>query len=104
MSRHRENVIWKGRDGTWSRGFFECYPTGGDDPEWDVEYDYSRFDWCSCGHATEDDAQAAWHGANPGGCTIHSEPDADTDEFDRMAARYFAEKKNACRSSATRGT
>ena len=52
MSFHRENVIWESADGTWSRGFFRVRWTG-DDPEWDVEYDYGSFEWVSTGHASE---------------------------------------------------
>lgn len=91
MSVNRENVVWKTRDNTWSIGFFDFWQTG-DDYEWDVEYDHSTFNWCSTGHATKDEAEAAWRGANPGGSTVYFEPDSETDKFDQMAAAWKAEQ------------
>lgn len=73
MSFNRENVVWQSSDGTWSRGFFtvhEMWDVEDFDPEWDVEYDTSTFEWASVGHATEEAAYAAWDGANPGGSTV----------------------------------
>jgi hypothetical protein len=64
VSFHRENVVWKSSDG-WYIGFYECWITG-DDPEWDVEYDYSAFSWASGPYQTQDDAIRSWKGANPG--------------------------------------
>lgn len=92
MSVNRENVTWVSRDWTWNLGFFECIDIGDyDDPddydyEWDVEYDTSRFEWVSTGHASEEAADQSWDGANPGGTTVYSEPSAATDAFDKMAA------------------
>lgn len=85
---HRENVVWQSRDGTWGIGFFDYYNINQDsedfDPEWDVEYVYDCFSWASTGHATEDDAHAAWRGANPGCSEVYKEPSVDTDKFDVM--------------------
>lgn len=81
MSFNRENVIWQSADGTWSRGFYETCWVGdeydGYDPEWDVEYGDGL--WCvTVGHASEDAAERAWDGANPGGhTTITQEHFAD---------------------------
>lgn len=86
MSFHRENVIWESADGTWSRGFFRVRWTG-DDPEWDVEYDYGSFEWVSTGHASERAAHDSWRGSNPGGYDLVSY-DNDPDlcaEYDEMA-------------------
>lgn len=90
MSVNRENVIWKSRDGTWNRGFFDFHNTGdpGDpdwDFEWDVEYDLDRFNWASTGWATENQAYQSWQGANPGGSNVYHEPSETTDTFDKMA-------------------
>ena len=83
MSCNRENVTWKSRDGTWNRGFYDFYQTG-EDYEWDVEYDNDKFHWVSLGHSTEQEANLAWDGSNPGGGMIYSEPCEETDRFDRM--------------------
>lgn len=92
MSCNRENVVWKSRDGKWNIGFFDYYHVNQDsedfDHEWDVEYDYDRFNWVSTGHATQEAAIDAWHGANPGCHQIHEEPDASTDRYDEMAKAY----------------
>ena len=66
MSFYRENVVWESADGTWNRGFYYARQTGAD-PEWDVEYDYSTFEWVSCGHPDPEAARRSWTGANPGG-------------------------------------
>jgi hypothetical protein len=86
MSCNRENVIWKSKNGTWSRGFFEFYQTG-DDHEWDVEYIHSSFHWVSTGHASREEANKSWGGSNPGGYWIHDKTDADTDRYDEMAEK-----------------
>lgn len=78
MSVNRANVIWPSVDGTWNIGFYDFYQTG-DDYEWDVEYDYNRFNWASTGHRDENAAYAAWDGANPGSSTIYQEPQPDLD-------------------------
>lgn len=71
MSRYHQNVIWQSQDGTWSRGFFERIPCGGDcedeTHEWCDDFDDSRFEWVSTGHPTEEAAARSWDGANPGG-------------------------------------
>lgn len=57
MSWNREAVAWQSKDKTWTIGFYPSSFYGneadGDDPEWDVEYDYNRFEWVSRGHLTE---------------------------------------------------
>lgn len=103
MSVNRENVTWQAKDGTWSIGFFDFYATG--DPmsedwdfEWDVEYDFSKFNWTSHGHPTEEAAYEAWDGANPGGTSICPRfgPDANEhtvaqcDHYDQLAGRTAA--------------
>lgn len=75
MSKNRENVTWESADGTWSIGFFSytflgSYSDPNFDDEWNVEYDFSRFNWVSTGHRTEQEATDAWDGANPGGSSI----------------------------------
>lgn len=89
MSVHRENVTWKSRDGTWNRGFYDYYSVNRDsedwDYEWDVEYNYDTFNWVSTGHATEEAANDAWRGANPGSGEVHYIPSPETDLFDTMA-------------------
>lgn len=102
MSCNRENVIWKSRNGTWNRGFFDFYQTG-DDHEWDVEYDHGRFNWVSLGHATEKAADLSWDGTNPGGVVIHHEPSATTDRFDAMAEATKKEMDAIERSTASYG-
>lgn len=77
MSFHRENVIWQSRDKTWNCGFFRVldrnmssYSDEDYDPEWDVDYDYSVFEWVSTGHNDKDEAWGAWTGPNPGSWTV----------------------------------
>lgn len=67
MSRYHANVIWQSADGTWARGFHPAvsWPDDPDD-EGGVEFDHSSFEWVSAGHATKDEASAAWDGVNPG--------------------------------------
>lgn len=71
MSLNRENVIWQSKDQTWNRGFYTCNPMGSFDEdfdhEWDVEYDYSSFEWVSTGHPTLASAEKSWDGPNPDG-------------------------------------
>jgi hypothetical protein len=89
MSVHRENITWVSRDGTWNRGFYDYYNVNTEsddfDFEWDVEYDYSRFNWVSTGHATQEEADAAWDGSNPGCGEVISEPSVATDKLDALA-------------------
>jgi hypothetical protein len=100
MSCNRENVIWKDRTGKWSIGFFDFHQNG-DDPEWDVEYDHSSFNFASVGHDSAESAYAAWRGTNPGGSVICTEPTAETDRYDEMAAKYIAAER-ALRASSRR--
>lgn len=94
MSFNRENVTWQSANGTWSRGFFRVIDTGDwgsvdYDPEWDVDYDMSHFDWVSTGHPDEWSAHESWDGANPGGGQSLPYDPADsaaTSRFDEMAA------------------
>ena len=90
MSFSRENITWKSKDGTWSRGMFATSWVGsesdGYDPEGDVEYDFSRFSWVTTGHPDEDAPMRAWHGANPGGGIDARDDDERIEELDRMAA------------------
>lgn len=93
MSVNRENVIWKSRNGTWSRAFYDFYAVNQDDDDWDYEWDVEYtddFNWVRTGLASEDAAHAAWDGANPGGYTLISEPDAYTDKLDEKAAAWLA--------------
>lgn len=94
MSFSRENVIWKSADGCWYIGFFECFVTG-DDPEWDVDYNFSNFQWASGPHKTEQEAEDAWHGANPGMHMIISNPGQETAEYDQMFKNYLDNKNQA---------
>ena len=91
MSVNRENVIWPSADGSWNRGFYECHQTG-EDFEWDVEYDYGHFSWCSTGHATEQEAGNARPGANPGGAMVYSSVGPETEALDRLADAWKAEQ------------
>lgn len=91
MSFNRENVIWQSADGTWNRGFYTVHDTGdwGDDydPEWDVEYDTSSFEWVATGLATEQGAIDVWDGANPGGWSFVRwcpEMAAECERYDTM--------------------
>ena len=63
MSWNRENVAWQSKDKTWNIGFFPSTFNGnidnGDDPEWDVDYDYDRFGQVFTGHQTLEAAQTA---------------------------------------------
>lgn len=101
MSCNRENVTWKTRDGTWSIGFYDFCETNTDDPdrdyEWDVEYDFTRFNFASTGHSTQEHAERAWHGSNPGGTTIVDTPSERTDQLDKMAAECLAAHEAANR-------
>ena len=95
MSFNRDNVIWQSGDGTWGRGFYTVLWTG-DDPEWDVEYDYGSFEWASVGHDSEDAAHDSWRGANPGGCTCYPYDGNEEycDEFDEMAREFESRNPN----------
>jgi hypothetical protein len=92
MSFHRENTIWQSSDGTWNRGFYwVSWVDSEGDPEWDVEYDYSRLEWVSTSHSTEEAAHASWDGANPGGYDMFVASDgpdsaAACERLDKMAA------------------
>ncbi len=102
MSKNRENVIWQSADGTWSRGFYEDYPTKSYDDEdyddeWDVEYNYDSFSWVSVGHLTEQGAVASWDGTNPGSSVVYAFGESDwpneppvAEKFDEMAVACAA--------------
>ena len=90
MSFHRENIIWKSSNDTWSMGVFDCYQTG-DDPELDVEYDFNTFSWASTDHKSEEAAYQAWRddgGSNTGGGEVCETPDSRTQQWDAMALAY----------------
>jgi len=93
MSFNRENIVWQSANGSWNIGFFrvECYPSYGEDfdPEWDVEYDFSEFEWVSVGHNSEDEAYRAWKGANPGGGMIMDYTEGESEIYDKMAETYL---------------
>lgn len=84
MSFNRESITWQAKDGTWSIGFFRATVIG-DDPEWDVDYDYRTFSWVSTGHPTEEAARDSWNGPNPG-CfeTVYELTDKAYDRLDAM--------------------
>lgn len=89
MSLNRENRVWQSENGTWNIGFFPFYQTG-DDPEWDVEYDFSRFDYVSTGHRTEVQASRSHPYPNPGGGWVSAfdqEPE-ECKKFDHMVWRF----------------
>lgn len=96
MSLNRENVIWQSSDGTWNRGFYaweSVAPEPGEDPdpEWDVEYDTSRFNWLRTGMSSKQEAYRCWNGVNPGSSDVyHYDPDDPrrlSDRLDAVAAR-----------------
>lgn len=95
MSVNRENVIWQSPDGTWSRAFYDFYPVGQDDEDWDFEWgvEYTdEFNWLRTGLASEEEAVDAWNGANPGGWTTYSGPEyaERIAELDAKAQAYRA--------------
>lgn len=88
MSFNRDNIVWKSEAGTWSIGFYRCYPTGDTssedyDPEWDVDYDLGSFEWASTGHRSEQAAIDSWDGPNPGMFTTATDP-AQSPRLDAM--------------------
>lgn len=102
MSFNRDNVEWQSADGTWNLGFFEVVWEGdeadGEDPEWDVEYDMTAFEWVTTGHRSQQAARNAWRGANPGGSieVPHSADTAtETATYDRMASALRARQDQA---------
>lgn len=107
VSFSRENVTWQSKDGRWNLGFFETTWVGsesdGYDPEWDVEYDFSKFEWVSTGHATEQAAHDSWDGANPGGGigpVPYKGNSKDCKEYDAMAVA--CQKQTRLRDAANR--
>lgn len=89
MSCNRENISWRsGKDGKWYIGFYNFYYTNEEsedfDFEWDVEYDFTRFNWASGPHDTLEEAEASWKGANPGIWAPHMTIDETSDKCDRM--------------------
>ena len=101
MSYNRENVVWQSKDGTWSMAFFRVSWEGseseGYDPEWDVEYDYSKFGLRV--YATnEKSPDAAYERvtartANPGGGWVISRlvNASQCDKYDAMLAQAKGE-------------
>jgi hypothetical protein len=91
MSFNRENVTWQGQDGRWSLGFYRVIEGNvfdeDYDPEWDVDYDYSSFEWVRTGFRTAEAAELSYDGANPGGTTIieFAGNEARVAELDSMA-------------------
>ena len=96
MSFNRENVIWESKDGSWGRGFFAVLWTG-EDPEWDVEYDYDSFEWASIGHSSAEIAHSSWKGANPGGywSLEYNDNIDECEKYDEMARKYLENNRNS---------
>lgn len=80
MSYHWENTIWQSRDGSWNRGYFERINVSDSienkegkpyDPEWDDEFNFSKFADVKTGFPNES-AAAAWTPyGNPRGAIIY---------------------------------
>jgi hypothetical protein len=102
MSFNRENVTWQSKDGTWNMAFFRVTWEGreeeGYDPEWDVEYDYTKFD--PHNYATRQESpdaayeQARKNTANPGGGWVVSRQ-MDTEACDKYDAMLDAALRDA---------
>ena len=99
MSFNRENVTWQNADGTWNMAFYVVAwvdPEG--DEEWDVEYDYGRFEPYDYARncATPDDAYevATKRRANPGGTWIVSYANhySECEQFSQMLRDALAVK------------
>ena len=106
MSVNRENVIWQSADGSWSRAFYEFWPVGEDDEDWDYEWDVeygSDFNWVSSGWATEEAAHDSWTGANPGGSetVAYSAETAALCEALDAKARDLRERLQAAQAAET---
>lgn len=116
MSFNRENVTWQNADGTWNMAFYlvtwEGLEDEGYDPEWDVEYDYSKFE--SYGYArrcaTEDAAyeEATRNRPNPSGSYVVPRPgnEAECERYDAMletAISLERERKERARQLWGRG-
>lgn len=84
LSFNRENVIWQSADGSWNRGFFAVANQFGDDEEWDVEYDYSKFSSVYTNLFSEEDAASCSNEPNPGGYSVIRD-EAYVEKYDRMA-------------------
>jgi len=99
MSLNRENIIWPSKDGTWNRAFYDFTPEDWKDDydyEWDVDYDFSRFNWVCTGLPTQEAAEEAWDGANPGGYEIIEKYHGNAKEcrrLDKMAATFKKEAR-----------
>lgn len=95
MSKNHDNVTWQSKDKTWNRGFFDQTRHGseadGFDPEWDVDYDFGKFENVFTGYATKEavtEASYRMYG-NAGGTTIIVPSKANAAEiadYERMAA------------------
>ena len=69
----------------------------GDDPEWDVEYDYDSFEWASIGHSSEEIAHSSWKGANPGGywSLAYNDNIEECEKYDEMARECLENNRNS---------
>ena len=100
MSFNRENIAWQSKSGLWNLGFYTVlkgWDDGSDDydPEWDVDYDFERFEWVSTGHPTYQAASDSWDGANPGCTTIVEFTEENTAQcaaLDQKAARLTSKR------------
>jgi len=95
MKTENENVIWKDRDGYWSRGFFAYPEAKNDDDECNLEYDTTKFSWVSTGHASETNARASWQGVDPSGTHTFHVACRETDQFDQMAKECLERQEKA---------
>jgi hypothetical protein len=102
MSFNRENVTWQNADGTWNMAFYvvawEATEEEGD-PEWDVEYDYARFepyDFARNCASPEEAYEVATKGrANPGGTWVVSYANhySECEQFSQMLRDALAAVK-----------
>jgi hypothetical protein len=57
MSKNRETVIWKSPSGLYKMGAYDYYYVNTDSPdfddEWDVEYNFDRFEFCVIGPSAD---------------------------------------------------
>lgn len=103
-STNRENIIWQSPNGTWNRAFYNYYATGDEfdedwDHEWDVEYT-DDFGWVTRGWPTEDAAENAWNGSNPGGWSslpFGEQWDDEIARLDAKAAEFVAKRGDSGR-------
>lgn len=95
MSFNHENMVWQNEDRTWSIGFYKrisMFHEGDYDSEWDDEFDYTRFEFTSQGHLTEQSAINSWKGPNPGSHEMLHYSESNKDEIaqlNMLASFYF---------------